>query len=457
MADPFLISALRFLEVGDDLRRQGRFGDAEGAYRSVLEIDPDNGAAWLGLGLTAEGLGDSLAARLAFERATLLMQDRAEAWLGLASACQALNDPFAAANAWLKARMLKPNDLRIYNVVWQALNEIAGQQDGGGYAGAIGRGNSFRSLGRTQAALAAYLEAQKIEPDLPFAYSRAGCLLAKSGDWAGAEAQFARARELFAWVESGIRLDPGFFKDLPVNPHAFDWVQRAEGEGPLAVIGCDKGYFDRYAANLLASLRHFEGETVGLHVHLIHPDEDCLAAARALRVGISLERPPLSGHSRNFVNTYYASARFLALPGLLESYARPLLVMDVDAVALKPLAPLWSVLKGSDMAIRRLEGAMVDPWNEPQANLVGVCPTPMGLAFARSQARFLAHFVDKKQLFGFFDQTALYSVLAADPRLGGLKQGVFPGHAYGYPLNPGAGAGHLTYSDSLLVGEFKTP
>ncbi|MBF0269886.1 MAG: tetratricopeptide repeat protein [Alphaproteobacteria bacterium] len=455
MADPFLISALRFLEVGDDLRRQGRFGDAESAYRSVLDIDPDNGPAWLGLGLASEGKGDGLAARLAFERATHFMPDRAEAWLGLASACQALNDPFAAVEAWLKARKLKPDDLRIYNVVWQALNEITGQPEGSGYAGAIGRGNAFRSQGQTQVALAAYLEAQKLAPDLPFAYSRAGCLLAKAGDLPGAEAQFAQARELFAWVESGIRLDPGFFQDLPDRPHAFEWVQRAEGEGPLAVIGCDKGYFDRYAANLLASLRRFEGETASLHVHLIHPDEDCLAAARALRVGVSLERPPLGGHSRNFVNTYYASARFLALPGLLESYARPLLVMDVDAVALKPLAPLWEVLTGCDMAIRRLEGSMVDPWNEPQANLVGVSPTSQGLAFARSQASFLAHFVDKKQLFGFFDQTALYSVLAADPRLGGLKKGVFPGHAYGYPQNPGAG--HLIYPESLLVGEFKTP
>jgi tetratricopeptide (TPR) repeat protein len=454
MTDPFLLSTLRFLELGDQLRAQGRAAEAMATYRAVLDNDPANPGGWLGLGLAAEAMGDFSSAQAAFAEAGRLHPERVDAWLGLASTLNALGDLAGAARAWLTAGKLHPEDFRIHNIVWQALNEI--EAEGDDYAGRIACGNRLRAQGRDAEALAAYRQAQSLEPGLPFAFSRAGCLLARSDDLAAAEAEFARSRDLCPWVESGIRLDPGFFKGLPAYAHRFEWLQKAGGDGPLAVVGCDAGYFKRYGASLKQSLDRHEGGTVSLHVHLVHPDADCLAQARALNMGISLENPDIGGHSRNFVNTYYASARFLVLPDLLAEYRRPLLVMDVDAVVLKPLAPLWTVLKQSDMAVRRWQGAMVDPWNEPQANLLGVNPTPNGLAFARSAAGFLADFVARGQLFGFFDQTALYSVLKADPRLEGLREGVFPQHAYGYPLNRGAHE-DLVYPDDLLVGEFKKP
>lgn len=455
MADPFLLSALRFLELGEELRRQGRLAEARGAYQSVLAGDPDNGPAWMGLGLAEEGLGRDAAARDAFARAVQLAPEKVEAQLGLASACNALGDQGQALHAWLAAWRLQPDDFRIHNIVWQALNEI---EDGGlDYAGLIACGNRLRQAGQAIDALQAYRQAQGLEPGIPFAYSRAGCLLAKSGELEAAEAEFAKARALCDWVESGIRLAPAFFETLPAYRHRFDLVQRAGGGGRLALVGCDAGYFKRYAARLKQSLDRHEGGTVGLHVHLVHPDAECLAQAQELGMGISLETPDFAGHSRNFVNTYYASARFLVLAELLAAYGRPLLVMDVDAKVLKPLAPLWEILEGGDMAIRRWQGLMVDPWNEPQANLVGVNPTPMGQAFAASLARFLAFFVAKGQLFGFFDQTAIYSALKADPDLAGLREGVFPRHAYGYPLNRGSAADELVFAPDLLVGEVKTP
>ena len=454
MTDPFQLSALRFLEHGDQLRAQSRWAEAKAAYLAAQDSDPDNPGAWLGLGLCAEGIGDLAAAQTAFAEAARLHPERVDAWLGLASANHALGQGTQAIRAWLQAWLLSPADLRLHNIVWQALNET--ETAGEGYAGAVCRGNRLRAQGQNDEALVFYRQAQKQEPGLPFAYSRAGCLLAKNGDYAGAEMEFSQARALSDWVESGIRLNPSFFNELPIFSPALSWVKKAEGNGPLAVVGCDAVYFKRYAQGLWESLCRCEGETASLHVHLLYPAAESLAMAQAMGVGLSVESPDFQGSTRNFVNTYYASARFLVLPDLLKAYDRPLLVMDVDAAVLKPLAPLWTVLAGNDMAIRRLQGAMVDPWNEPQANLVGVNPTPKGLAFAQSLSRFLAHFVARRLLFGFFDQTALYSVLAADPALADLQVGQFPANAYGYPLNRGA-LGDLVYPDDLLVGEVKTP
>jgi Flp pilus assembly protein TadD len=452
MADPFLLSALRFQELGDELRRAGRLAEARGAYESALSSHPESAGAWLGLGLCFEGEGELLEAGGAYEQAAKFDPTLISAWLGLASMAMAANDPRLAVEGWMKAAALAPQDLRIRNILWQGLNEIEVQAEG--YAGRVAEGNRRRAAGDPLGALEAYRQAQMIEPGLPFAYSRAGCLLAKAGDILGAEGEFAKARALADWVETGIRLDPVFFEALPAKPHRFERVQPANGQGPLALIGCDPVYFKRYGQGLWDSLRRFEGERACLHVHLVHPDAESLKLASQMGLGISVETPDLAGHSRNFVNTYFASARFLALPGLLEAYRRPLLVMDVDALVLRPLTPLWQALQEADMAIRRLEGVMVDPWNEPQANLVGINPTPLGLAFAEALSSFLAHFVAQGKLFGFFDQTALYSVLAAHPRLSGLRKGAFPRNAYGYPLNKGADA-PLEYAPDLLVGEVK--
>ncbi|MBF0169132.1 MAG: tetratricopeptide repeat protein [Alphaproteobacteria bacterium] len=479
MVDPYLLSAKRFLDLGDargaeelarqslaaggegagalhllaeSLRRQGRLEEAGQAFKDVLKAQPENGGAWLGLGLVAEAGQDTQRAGEAFAKAVQFLPDSLEARLGLASAHQAQGRGIKAAEAWLEAWLLKPKDFRLHNILWQALNEIV--EPGEGYVGAIARGNAARAQGMSDEALAGYRSAQALRPDLPFAHSRAGCLLAAAGDLQGAEAEFLKARELADWVETGIRLSPEFFQGLGEHRSGLEILNLAPVSGPVVVVGCDAGYFARYAATLHQSLVRCEDGKTGLHVHLVHPDAASLEAARAMGAGISLETPEFGGCSRNFVNTYFASARFLALPRLLEAYDRPLLVMDVDAVVLKPLAPLWATLLGADMAIRRLKGSMVDPWNLPQANLVGVNPTPGGKRFADLLARYLAHFVAKRQMFGFFDQTALYSVLAAGLS---LKEGVFPDDAYGYPSNRGALFEKLVYPPNLIVGEVKTP
>lgn len=453
MADPFALSALKFLTQADELRGLKRWREAAFAYEAALANDKAQAAAWLGLGVCAEEMGETQKARDAFAKSAELDPGSLNAWLGLASALQRSGDGAGALSAWLAASRLAPGDFRIHNLLWQGFNEI--ETAGQGYAAAIACGNRLRGSERFDEALAAYRQAQEMEPSLPFAYSRAGCLLAKQGRYAEAETQFARARALVDWVESGIRLDAAFFHRRPNYPHEFSMVQTAGPCQRLVLVGCDGGYFQRYAALLADSLARHEGAETQMHVHLVSPSPEVLAAARAAGFGVSVEYPDFKGRSRNFVNTYYACSRFLALPQLLKSYERPLLVMDVDALVLAPLAPLWAVLKENDMAVRRLRGPMVDPWNEAQANLVGVNPTGLGAAFAASVAAFLAEFVTKGMLYGFFDQTALYSVLAADPALTDIKEGGFPGQAYGYPTNRGAPAAELCFPPELLVGEVK--
>jgi Flp pilus assembly protein TadD len=452
------------LLLADSLRRQGQFVASAACLAPLVEAQPAHADARLMLALALEGAGQDAQAAPHYDAAVRLAPGRAEAWSGLGSARLALGDKLGAARAWIEAwRLDGGQNLRLANAVWQCLNEVEARAGESDYAGWIGVGNRLRLEGDVYAAEAAYARALALDPNLPFAASRLGCLKAKLGDVERAETWFALARAHFDWVESGLRLDAPFFDQIKEEPERI-----APLEGELAptskklvlLLGSDAAYFRRYAGPLLASIAHKSGLDATVHFHIVNPEADTLALLSGfqtqlagLDIRMSFERLDIAGRSRNHVNTYYAAARFLRLPELLRHYAAPVLVMDIDAVFLADAAPL---LDGADLALRRQQGLGVDPWNEPQASLVYVSARPQGIEFALMLRRFLLHFHRRGKLFGFFDQTAIYSALNAKNVLPqGFTWRWLAESVYAYPQNRDARPEDYVWPADALVGEYK--
>ena len=56
----------------------------------------------------------------------------------------------------------------------------------------------YAEVGLLDAAIAAYREALRLDPDHPAACANLGRALCDSGDWAGGRAEFAEVRRIFA-------------------------------------------------------------------------------------------------------------------------------------------------------------------------------------------------------------------------------------------------------------------
>jgi Flp pilus assembly protein TadD len=460
MPSPYLITAQRFLAAGDHLQ-------AESLAREALADRPDDAEALAFLGALLEQRGLAGEAGDVYERLTRLVPDRLPAWLGLASNRLAENRLIEAAGAWTEAWRLEIGNKRLYNAAWQAHNQIEDEPTDptpNGATGWIARGNRHRRRGEGGAAESAYRQAAALDPALPFAWSRLGCLFAAQADWANAETAFAECRSRVDWVESGLVLDGAPLAALQAGPDPLAPVMgdlRPSARRLTVLVGCDAGYGRRYLPSLAASLADRAGLDATLHAHIVNPEAD--TAALVDRVGrdhprldlrLSHEILPLAGLSRNEANTYYACARFLRLPEILALDRHPVLVLDIDALVLADLGALVQSLATTDLALRRLEGPMVDPWNRYQASLVHVGAGPRPLAFARQLSRLLAYFHSRRLLHGFFDQTALFSILSVGPT---LDVRFLPEAIYQYPLDRNVPPEAYRYGPGALIGEYKIP
>jgi hypothetical protein len=137
-------------------------------------------------------------------------------------------------------------------------------------------------------------------------------------------------------------------------------------EGSPIVVSSDLAYFLEWSPLILACLSKSE-VNIGVHFHLIGAEEaDVPPIPDHLkhRVGLSFERDPGLGRA------YYASARFLVAPALLDIYSRPIILADID-IAFRPnVAEIFSILEGVVCAfmIKGVDNHF--PWRSIPAGLV---------------------------------------------------------------------------------------
>jgi tetratricopeptide (TPR) repeat protein len=169
-------SPLVHYNLGNELRRQGRFDEAREQYEAALRIKPLFPSAQVSIGNVLASKGDWAAAVDAYRAALGGTPDFAEAHTGLATALVRLGRPAdALPHAEAAVRLAPP--------AWAP-------------AAHLNLGLVNARLGRASEAERAYAAALARDPDLKAAYYALGNLLASTGRLAEAEQQFREAVRL---------------------------------------------------------------------------------------------------------------------------------------------------------------------------------------------------------------------------------------------------------------------
>ena len=193
----------------------------------------------------------------------------------------------------------------------------------------------------------------------------------------------------------------------------FKFEQRLGGQKPSGMHGqdiilaaCDDKYFDMFAVGLVHSM-NTRAETHALHLHFLKPSDATIAKADALRKQFSNVRLTyttdqcLDAHKANAQKIYYAAARFVVAPFILEAGARRLLIVDVDSVMRTSPWPILSQMR--DTSIGFVFRNSYREWQRILAGAVLFEADAEALLFSRRLARALLVNVARKQEY-YVDQ-----------------------------------------------------
>lgn len=424
--------------LGNALRDQNELAEAAGSYRRALALNPDYGNARDNLidvlirqGLALGRQGRAEAARAHFDDVLAIKPAAADLYRLRAVSCYR-ERLFDATRDLLIAWLLKPEDRRTYQDLWTAFTKLGGEgiafyqailatEDD--YVAWIALGNAQRSVHYGLTAERAYRQAIALHPELPFAYSRLGCLLATQHRFIEADRLFTPVAERFDGRDQVIRLDPAFLADLdagrcrlaPLPVRTGD--PRPTERAVMVLVSCDSAYLARFGYAMVHSVLRNSGLDAGIHIHIVNPDAAAHAEIAAIRrdfpeaeLHVTTEDTDLSGCHDDERKTYYACARFLHLPELLRLYRRPVLLIDVDMIVLRDLRPLLDTVNRNDIGIVGGEQHPFEMWNTFWADVILINDTPAARRFFDRTALYIRFFLSAGKLRWFLDQMALYAV-----------------------------------------------
>jgi tetratricopeptide (TPR) repeat protein len=332
-----------------------------------------------------------------------------------------------AARIWRQAA-----DEQSFRTVWDLANRAGSDvaradafvaQDPSDPLRHIALGNALRRARRGWEAEAVYRAAIALAPDLPFAALRLGCLLLEQG-------RHEAADRLLRQAEAN---DTGRVRAMHVGSLHFRRLRRRalppppDGFSPypppadlVVFAACDGNYFDRFASALLSSVRRNAGLDCQFHLHVINPPPDLWARIDAYKaalndaaIAVSTEQVACEEWSEEKRRTWFACARFRLLPHLMESYAAPILMLDIDLLVLRDLTALLSASAEGDVALVATERHRCEPWNWFWADAVYFNATAPALACADLIARYIDQQLCDGRAHWFLDQIALTACLVA--------------------------------------------
>ena len=195
-------------------------------------------------------------------------------------------------------------------------------------------------------------------------------------------------------------------------------------QAPDGVIlaACNDLYYSKFAATLLLSLEAQQSPQA-VHLHLYQPSAATLAhiamlegALRFVRLTWTVDRCDLAARLP-YRTVYYTSARFLLAALILQARKRPLLCIDVDGIAIRPVWPAFlPYLATGDVGILFRRHAS-KPWRGVLAGAVGFNCTEAGRAFSSAVARALVGLLPRGHRY-HLDQIVLhYSAIQAAKRI----------------------------------------
>lgn len=205
------------------------------------------------------------------------------------------------------------------------------------------------------------------------------------------------------WPAALIRLADAWFEQLEREAPALQTPASPADNRLIFLLSVDDNYGLRYLPALIDSLdaNYGAGKWL-LHAHLINPsarlkaqlDERILAGTPLEYSEKALQLPASDTlHNRSVVEarTYYACARFLVLPELLEKFNCPIWVIDSDMLAVGDLrnAVARTLTVPFDLAFIHLGDDARCMYEKIFVTLSCFCPTTLGLRFARTLAAYL--------------------------------------------------------------------
>lgn len=396
-----------YLHLGNALRLAGRAGEAVKPLRVAATLRPDDSATWEALGTAADGA----LAHAALSHAVALTPQHPRLWDALARRFADARRFDAVAALALRLHR-QTGDLGLfwktpYYVVLNVGNSLLATGDHAGLEAL------FRSLSVVQGGFDDLVTAW-----LGFLY---GSFRLIRGDEAGAQAAFdaiAPALPLVRHFSPGARFDELARRD-PAAWAAYEATLTIDGPiertgEPVLYTAADGAYTDRFATLFLRSADVHARPGQRAHLHVVDPGPETLARLdtlkgqlRNLRLAVSWER---SGDGLSDIDrmTYYTCVRFLRLPALIERYGAPMVISDIDAVwlgdpaafaaALSPEQPLALVYDPSTLSYL---------YDGVGGGVAVLRPEAPVRAFADEVAGFLFHWVQRKSMAYFLDQTAL--------------------------------------------------
>lgn len=337
-------------------------------------------------------------------------------------------DMAAASDHTLAAWRLTPADPTRRSNLWQLLThlgdagEVARFQGRADCVGLVALGNALRRDGQALRAERAYRRALELYPEVSFTLSRLACLCAEQHRLEEADALFQQAAERHGGRDAVTRTDPAFLQSLreappPVGIRATLQEGAGAATPPLVVYACcDAVYARKFLPTMVRSIAEDSGLDCAIALHLVNPDAEAEATVAALAAAHGADRfiilretidlSPLGDNAR----TYYACSRFLVLPDLLVRWQRPVLMLDVDLLAIRDLNPLLATSARSDLGMMSHALKRLDIWSLLYADVLHIRPTMAALRFLDLTRRYIRHFLDRGLPVWFLDQAALAAV-----------------------------------------------
>ena len=199
------------------------------------------------------------------------------------------------------------------------------------------------------------------------------------------------------------------------------------GDDPLVYLfSADARYFKLFHETALLALYASVGDQP-VHFHIINPDVEVMTLLGALRTP---QRSRI-GYSTSFVEAayprpYYATARFMFAPYLMDHYGRPVFITDIDALLSKDPMAGFTNLGDFDVALKCSSGAVLEfPWTGTAATFSIFRPTEGAKTFLHSVSRYFWYIFeqDEAENLWWIDQNALsYAAEHNFPRLTRIVQ-----------------------------------
>jgi tetratricopeptide (TPR) repeat protein len=219
------------------------------------------------------------------------------------------------------------------------------------------------------------------------------------------------------------RFDEDFFAGLPEYADVIKAFPPMYGLGGLDApsrpdrgvifVSGDEGYFNRFGALFLERLRRVD-PTADVHLHIINPGPRSLEAAAGLKAGwagrLNVTVEQAQDFTRRYtdqadVKTYFASVRFVRVAQLLPVYRSKILVIDIDTVLRRDLAPLMDA-RSCDALVRY--GNKMGPTREYLAGAILFDWTDAALRYLQLMTRYLGRFLSDERAYWTLDQAVLY-------------------------------------------------